>query len=49
MDSRYWLWALERLAKRFTAYIVILPVITILYPITTLGYWLGKTYYRLRG
>lgn len=48
MGNCYWIWALERLAKRFTAYILILPMITILCPITMLGYWLGKTYYRLR-
>lgn len=48
MANHYLLWAVERALKYFLAYLVILPVIILLYPITTLGYWLGKTYYRLR-
>jgi len=42
---RHWLrWKAEKLFAR----IVILPIIILLLPFTTLGHWLGTLYYRLK-
>lgn len=44
----YRLWALTRFAKRFAAYILVLPAAVVLYPFTAVGNWLGITFYKLR-
>ncbi len=48
-SSRYIVWALERWSRRFLAYLVILPVLLLLYPITAAGNALGSLYYRVKG
>lgn len=44
----YAAWAIGRFARRVTAYIIILPVITVLFPITVAGNALGRLFYRLK-
>lgn len=44
--DKYTFWAIERFVQRIIAYLIILPVITILLPVTALGNALGRLYYR---
>lgn len=39
---------LLRFAKKFAAYVFVLPLMVILCPFTVFGNWLGVTYYKLR-
>lgn len=41
-------WFFSRLARRTTAYFVVLPIIIALFPFTALGNALGTAYYKLR-
>ncbi len=49
MRNHYAIWAMERLAFRFVAYIVLLPVLIVLFPLATVSNLLGRAFYWLRG
>lgn len=48
MYNHYTLWALTRLGRRFVAYIILLPVLLVISPITVLGDAFGRAFYRLK-
>ena len=45
MYNHYTLWALTRLGRRFVAYIILLPIMVVLFPAFALCEALGKAYY----
>lgn len=41
-------WTAERLIKKIISYVLLFPILLVLYPLTSLGNWLGKFYYSWR-
>jgi hypothetical protein len=44
----YFLWALERFVRRAVTYLVVLPIMLILYPFTAIGNLAMEMFYRWR-
>lgn len=47
MRNTYFVWALEKWGKRILAYLVLLPVLIVLFPAYKAGDLLGRLFYRL--
>ena len=47
MRNTYFMWALKRWSKRILAYLILLPILIVLFPAYKAGDLLGRLYYKL--
>lgn len=48
MKQTYFFWAVERIGKRAFKYMILLPILLVIYPVTALGNAMGALFYKLR-